>query len=357
MVSYNENDMKNTDSKKKKKSGKTRWRIILLVLAGVIISGGILMYMYVSKTYQGDSRWVYIPKDATIESLSDSLLTNLGSSGDRVLNMWKAADGIVSLSHGAYYIEKGEKEIDIARRIKRGQQTPVKVTINNCRTLEQLAEKVAEKMELTRDEFLAGCEAVLPEAGFKSKEQYAAAFFPDTYEFYWSSEPSKVVKRLLEYRNNYWTDERREKAKSMGLTPVKVATLASIVEEETNKSDERPKVARLYLNRLAKGMLLQADPTVKFALGDFGLRRITSAHLDVESPYNTYKHTGLPPGPIRVVNKSTLDAVLNAPDHKYLYMCAKEDFSGYHNFAVDYSTHLSNARRYQAELNRRKIYK
>ena len=143
----------------------------------------------------------------------------------------------------------------------------------------------------------------------------------------------------------------------MGLTPVDVATIASIVEEETAKSDERPKVARLYINRVDRNMPLQADPTVKFAVGDFSLRRITNKHLQGESPHHTYLHAGLPPGPIRIAAKSTLEAVLNAPMHNYLYMCAKEDFSGYHNFAVDYNTHLNNARRYQAELNRRKIYK
>jgi UPF0755 protein len=222
--------------------------------------------------------------------------------------------------------------------------------------MEQLAERVAGKMEWSATDFLLACDTVLPGFGFK-KETFAAAFFPDTYEFYWSNEPDKVVKRLLEYRNNYWTEERRAKAKSMGLTPVEVSTIASIVEEETNKRDERPVVARLYLNRLNKGMMLQADPTVKYAVGDFSLRRITRQHLEINSPYNTYKNVGLPPGPIRIVEKTTLDAVLNAPKHNYLYMCAKEDFSGRHNFAADFATHQRNAAKYHAELNRRKIYK
>jgi UPF0755 protein len=131
--------------------------------------------------------------------------------------------------------------------------------------------------------------------------------------------------------------------------------VASIVEEETAKSDERPKVARLYLNRLAKGMKLQADPTVKFAVGDFSLQRITGKHIATDSPYNTYRVNGLPPGPIRIVDRRTVDDVLNAPQHGYIYMCAKEDFSGYHNFATDFATHQANARRYQAELNKRNI--
>ena len=207
----------------------------------------------------------------------------------------------------------------------------------------------------TPEEFLEACYEVLPDSGF-DRPNFPAAFIPDSYEFYWSSTPANVVTRLLDYRNKFWTDERRSKAKSLGLTPTEVATVASIVEEETAKTDEKPKVARLYLNRIAKGIKLQADPTVKFASGDFSLRRITGKHLAIESPYNTYRIKGLPPGPIRVAAGATIDAVLNAPDHDYIYMCAKEDFSGYHNFAKDYATHQANARRYQAELNRRQIH-
>lgn len=335
----------------KKTIGCVAGVIILLVIA--VAAGG---YFYISKQYKGNDAWLYVPKNVTTEALQDSLSTSLGKTGNRVHLMWTALDGKISVAHGAYLIKSGDKEIDIARRIARGQQTPVKVTINNVRTMEQLAERVASKMEWEASDFLLACDIVLPEYSFK-KETFPAAFFPDTYEFYWSNEPERVVKRLLEYRNNYWTEERREKAKLMGLTPVEVSTVASIVEEETNKRDERPIVARLYLNRLNKGMMLQADPTVKYAVGDFSLRRITRQHLAITSPYNTYKNVGLPPGPIRIVEKATLDAVLNAPKHNYLYMCAKEDFSGRHNFATDLTTHQRNAVKFHAELNRRKIYK
>jgi UPF0755 protein len=164
-----------------------------------------------------------------------------------------------------------------------------------------------------------------------------------------------VVNKLVDSRDAFWTTERRAAAKKMGLTPVEVAIVASIVEEESNKADERPLIARLYLNRYFIGMKLQADPTVKFAVGDFSLRRITGKHLTIDSPYNTYRNQGLPPGPIRIAEKTAMDAVLNAPQHSYLYMCAKEDFSGRHNFAEDYATHLQNARRYQDALNQRGI--
>ena len=221
--------------------------------------------------------------------------------------------------------------------------------------MKQLSERIASQLQCTPDEFMRACEEVLPDSGF-SRQNFPAAFIPDSYEFYWSATPANVVRRLLDYRNRFWNKERRAKAKELNLTPAQVATVASIVEEETAKADEKPKVARLYLNRLKKGIKLQADPTVKFASGDFSLRRITGKYLAIESPYNTYKVNGLPPGPIRIPAGSTIDAVLNAPQHDYIYMCAKEDFSGYHNFASDYSTHMANARRYQAELNRRGIH-
>jgi len=288
--------------------------------------------------------------------------------GTRVYIIWKLFGGNSDVSQGAYKVSGGQSALNISKRIARGRR------FNGTRTMKQLSERIASQLQCTPDEFQRACDEVLPDSGF-SRPNFPAAFIPDSYEFYWSASPANVVRRLLDYRNRFWSKERRAKAASLGLTTSQVATIASIVEEETAKADEKPKVAtvasiieeetakrderpmvaRLYLNRLKKGIKLQADPTVKFATGDFTLRRITGKHLAIESPYNTYKVNGLPPGPIRIPAAATIDAVLNAPKHDYIYMCAKENFSGYHNFASDYATHMANARRYQAELNRRGI--
>ncbi len=347
-------------NRKSKKSKKTSWfqRHILAIIIATASLLALIVYFatFCFQSHDGESKWVYVPVNATTESLHDSLKSSLGNSeANRIYALWRLMGGEIAIAHGAYKIDSGENAISIARRLSRGMQTPVKISFSNARTLNQLAEKVTARVECSHTEFLEACNTVLSDSGFKSAE-FTAAFLPDTYEAYWTSTGIDIAKKLLRHRNNFWNEQRRNKAKALGLTPVEVASLAAIVEEESAKSDERPKIARLYLNRLEKGMPLQADPTVKFAVGDFGLRRITGKHLSVESPYNTYIHAGLTPGPIRIATAKTIDQVLDAPRHPYIYMCAKEDFSGYHNFAVNYAEHMSNARKYQAELNRRNIH-
>ena len=189
-----------------------------------------------------------------------------------------------------------------------------------------------------------------------SKEQFAYMFLPDTYQFYWTTSVDDFLTRMKREYDKFWTEDRIKKAEKMGLTPNEVSIIASIAEEETNNVKERGVVGRLYINRVQKNMPLQADPTVKFALQDFSLRRIKSEHLKVNSPYNTYKNTGLPPGPIRIPNKTTIDSILDSEPHDFIYMCAKEDFSGLHNFATNYKEHQQNATKYRNALNRRKIY-
>lgn len=339
----------------KKLNLKKRWWIIAIALLGLISILLIYGIVYISKKYVGEEQWVYVDRDYNEAEFRDSLISRLGQPfGEKVYDLWNIMGGELSSSCGAYKIDSGLSVIDVCHKILNNHQTPVKVVFNNVRTMEQLAKKVSKNMRFSDVDFLRACDSILLSEGFV-KEEFPVIFFPDSYEFYWTTSAESVVKKMLAHYCNYWSADRREKAKSMGLSPAEVSVVASIVEEETNKKDERPLVARLYLNRIKQGMKLQADPTVKFALGDFSLRRITLKHLYVESPYNTYINKGLPPGPIRIVNKATLDDVLNAPEHKYIYMCAKEDFSGYHNFAEDYATHRSNARRYQAELNRRNI--
>ena len=257
---------------------------------------------------------------------------------------------------GNYAIRPGDSMRDICLRLLSGNQTPVKLVLPSVRTLDRLAGAVSKQimtdsaavMDLLTDV------RFLDSLGYTS-ETIPCLFIPNTYEVYWTMSPKQFVTRMVKERNAFWTPARTAKAKALGLTPNEVITLASIVDEETIKNDEKPMVAKLYLNRLKRGMLLQADPTVKFALGEFELRRILYVHLQTNSPYNTYKYAGLPPGPIRIPTISAIESVLNPANHSYLYMCAKEDFSGYHNFATTLTQHNVNARRYQQALNRRGI--
>lgn len=330
---------------------------IILALIGVI---GVAAVMVLSKKFENEEAVrVNIPRGATTESVRDSMQTALGQNyGTLVYRLWQLASGDPAGSRGSYLIKPGTSVLQAAHTIGAARQTPVRVTINNVRTFNDLKKRLANKLDVTSAELdEAFSKALKDHPEFGAKETFAASVLPDTYEFYWTDSADHVVEKLVGTRDLFWNDERLAKAKALGLTPVEVATIASIVEEESNKIDERPMIARLYINRVQKGMKLQADPTVKFATGNFALRRITNTHLRTKSPYNTYQNAGLPPGPIRIATARTMDQVLNAPEHDYIYMCAKEDFSGYHNFAVDGKTHMQNAKKYQAALNRRGIRK
>lgn len=329
--------------------------IAVLFVALVIVAIAAFWTLFGFSGYHGPERHIYIPPQATEADFRDSLVANLGViAGNRTYVLWRLQHGNLDRTRGMYEVSPGETALALSRRLRYGRQTPVRFTFSNARTLQAMADKISSQLELSADEIMAACDTMLPAAGF-SREQFPAAFFPDTYECFINASGEDVVRTMLYYRNQFWNDDRRSKAAKLGLTPEDVTTVASIVEEESAKSDERPIIARLYLNRLQRGMRLQADPTVKFATGDFSLRRILATHLATPSPYNTYLNDGLPPGPIRIASRQTIDGVLNAPDHNYLYMCAKEDFSGYHNFAADYSTHLDNARRYRRQLDLRGI--
>lgn len=258
---------------------------------------------------------------------------------------------------GCYEITTQQSVIDIVRMLKLGVEKPINLTFNNIRTPEQLAGRVAQLIEADSIEILTalGSKEVLDRVGVKSREELMSIFIPNTYEVFWSISPQKLVDRMNREYNNFWTESRDERRKSQKLSRLEVSTLASIVYEETARNDEMPRVAGVYLNRLKIGMKLQADPTVKYAIGDFELKRILFKHLDYDSPYNTYMYGGIPPTPIAMPSIVAIDAVLNPEKHNYLYFCARPEFDGYHNFARTLREHNANSRAYSAELNRRNI--
>ncbi len=333
---------------------KLLFAAILILIA--IIAACLWAYPYFySKAGTGTT--IYIYPAATKSALTDSIAVKCGLPfAERVTNILQWADVDLENRTGAYAITADDSPLSAARKIRNKQQTPVKVTFNNIRLKQQFADRVAKKLLMTENDIMAILNDSAECAKFgKTPLTIVNMLLPDSYECWWDSSPKQLMNTMHHYYEQFWNGKRDAKAKTLGLSRDQIQIIASIVEEETSKRDEMGLIARLYINRLERGMLLQADPTVKFAIGDFSIRRITNAMLETESPYNTYLYAGLPPGPIRFASKAGIDAVLDAPKHNYLYMCAKEDFSGYHNFASTYAQHMRNARKYQAELNRRGI--
>ena len=257
---------------------------------------------------------------------------------------------------GHYILHPDMNVIEVARMLKMGWQTPVRVTINNVRIASQLASKLARQIDADSVSIMQAftSKELAKEVGFDTLTLFSM-FIPDTYEFYWTVSPEDLVRRMKQEYDRFWTPERDKARKRSGLSRLEVMTLASIVYEETRKSDEMPRIAGVYINRLRKGIPLQADPTIKYAMQDFSLRRILYKHLKFPSPYNTYINKGLPPAPICMPGRNAIEAVLNFEEHDYIFFCARPSFDGYHNFARTLKEHNNNARAYSAELNRRKI--
>lgn len=257
---------------------------------------------------------------------------------------------------GRYAVRPGEGILSVFRKLRNGSQDPVRLTFNNIRTKSELINKIGSQFMFGKKGLstMLNDEAVCKKYALDTNT-VVCLFVPDTYEIYWTVKPDAFLSKMEKAYDHFWNATRTKKLAEVNLTKAQVMTLASIVEEECTYSDEYPMVAGLYLNRLRSGQPLQADPTVKYAVNDFSLRRILTQHLQVESPYNTYKHTGLPPGPIRIPSSKAIDGVLNYAHHNYLYMCAKEDFSGRHNFATTFAEHHANAERYREALDKRNI--
>lgn len=254
---------------------------------------------------------------------------------------------------GAYLIRKNSTNFEVLKALLKGRETPIKLTFHNLRTKQDLARIISSKLEMSYEDIMGQLSSAEMAAKYGlDTATITTLFIPNTYEVYWTVKPTDLMDRMAKEYKKYWNQERKDKAAAHGLSPTQVAILASIVECETNKKDEMPTVARVYKNRLDQDMKLQADPTVVFAVGDFNIKRVLYGHKNTPSPYNTYYVKGLPPGPIYLPSTTAMQAVLDMPQHNYLYFCARPDFSGYHDFAADYDTHLKNARAYQAALDK-----
>ncbi len=259
---------------------------------------------------------------------------------------------------GRYLIDNNTGNLQLIRKLRAGAQDPVKITFNNIQNKEQLAKRIAAQIEATETELLTefNNQQFLDSLQL-TEDNFPTIFLANTYEFYWNTSSKQFISRMLKEYNKFWTEKRKAKAQAIGLTPTEVIILASIVQKESTKYDEYPIISGVYLNRLKIGMPLQADPTVLHALKKLGIsRRVLHADLKIQSPYNTYINKGLPPGPICLPELKSIDETLNAEEHNYLYFCAREDFSGYSNFAESWEQHLENARKYQKALNERNIH-
>ncbi len=352
------------ERRRSRQMGKAVRISMLVVFLGLVIMV-LVVYKLYSRVFVPNvildtaHELFYIPGGSSFESVTDNLMEQ-GIIEDRRSFEWVAAKkGYDSqVKPGRYKILNGFTNNELVNMLRSGNQDPVMVVFNNMRSLNQLSGKVSQYLEADSLEFAT----YLADSGLPARYGFDAAnftsmFIPETYEFFWTTSPEEFTARMKQEHEKFWEGERDRKAKNLEMTREEVVTLASIVDEETLFDDENSRVAGLYLNRLEQGIPLQADPTLKFALGDFSRQRILNEDKEIDSPYNTYKFKGLPPGPISIPSVSAIDGVLEYEKHRYLYMCAKADFSGYHAFARDYSQHLKNARAYQRALNKRRIFK
>jgi UPF0755 protein len=332
--------------------------LTLIVILIAVCGTAVYWLIYKPNFDISETKYIYIHEDTKdFESLCKVLQD---SAACRQIRFFKILADYrkypENMKSGRYAIDPGMSNHALLNRLRFGQQTPVRITFNNIRLINDLASRLTDPLMIGEAQLLSLLEdeRYCESFGFNTTT-VKTMFIPNTYEVYWNISAEKLLERMKREYDVFWNESRRNKASEMRFSPIEVSILASIVEEETAVADEYPVVAGLYINRLYRGWRLEADPTVKYAIGDFSLRRILNRHLEVESPYNTYQHEGLPPGPIRIPSIRCIDAVLNHTKHNYMFMCAKEDFSGRHNFAVTLSEHNRNADRYRSELNRRGI--
>lgn len=349
-----------------KSKSKQEWKLYLRI---ALIVGGVLCAAAAFRIYEdffasninlpkGESDYIYVYSNKSfsesLEAMNQRKLFKNANAFSRLVALtgWEG-----QLKPGRYKVDASMGNLKLLRLLRSGRQEPLDITFKYAERKSDLASYWAQKLEADSNELLSilNNPQWLDSIGLDTANAISL-FIPNTYNFYWNTSAEKLFKRMKEEYNLFWDSTRLTKAAQLNLTPAEVAVLASIVQKETHRKDEMPVVAGVYYNRLQKGMLFQADPTVIYAMNDKSIKRVGGAMLDIESPYNTYKYKGLPPGPICVPSVQAVDAVLNMKPHNYLYFCAKEDLSGYHNFAATFAQHQVNARKYQRMLNKKGIH-
>ena len=340
---------------------KKKILIPLIIFSTILTTGSVYTYqMLYSPNFliNADDKFIIIEENTDfnelIKKLEDDTLINDILSFSFLSKLMEYQENI---KIGAYKVKMNMSNYEMITMLRSGNQTPIKLTFTYARKIEDLAEKITTKLKMSKDDLLNYLnENINNYSGFK-KTDIISIFLPDTYEVYWNISPEKLTNKMYSEYKKFWNEERLSKLDKINLNQKEAIVLASIVASESRMLDEADRIAGLYINRLNRNMRLQADPTLIFAANDFTIRRVLNKHKKIKSPYNTYIHRGLPPGPIRLASKKYIDAVLNYEKHNYIYMCAKEDFSGYHAFATNLSDHNKNAKKFQIALNMRKIYR
>lgn len=340
---------------------KKKILIPLIIFSTILTTGSVYTYqMLYSPNFliNADDKFIIIEENTDfnelIKKLEDDTLINDILSFSFLSKLMEYQENI---KIGAYKVKMNMSNYEMITMLRSGNQTPIKLTFTYARKIDDLAEKITTKLKMSKDDLLNYLNDNIDKySGFK-KADIISIFLPDTYEVYWNISPEKLTNKMYSEYKKFWNEERLSKLDKINLNQKEAIVLASIVASESRMLDEADRIAGLYINRLNRNMRLQADPTLIFAANDFTIRRVLNKHKKIKSPYNTYIHRGLPPGPIRLASKKYIDAVLNYEKHNYIYMCAKEDFSGYHAFATNLSDHNRNAKKFQIALNRRKIYR
>ena len=342
------------------KHKKLIWSGSFIILVIIVCTVLVYRLLFGPNLETGGKKVIlYIPGGSTYSQAVDTIKTHFEIPHPNLFE-WVAEKKNYPLlvKPGRYLIDKDLSYTGLINLLRSGRQAPVRVTFNNIRYLHELAARIGGQIEADSAQIMdfLSDPGNYTKDGF-TRENVISVFIPDTYEFFWDTDAAQLYSRMLKEYNRFWNEERLKKAKALNLTRAEVSILASIIDDEVVKSDEKPRIAGVYINRLKRGIPLQACPTIKFAMKDFTITRVLNQHLKYESPYNTYLHRGFPPGPIGCPTIEGIDAVLNAEKHDYIYFAAKADFSGYHNFSRTLSEHNRYANEYQRELDRRRIFK